>query len=1431
MRMEEHNSEEDVRGEAEAELISADSQIAAKSRITKKPKRSKRTCALEAAVGRRSEAGETSSVTRKSTVKVSEMEKVGETNKTKKVGETNRARKIGKTNDREVERINDALVSDPEGYRSRKRDREEESVELGPASDYWDSEETSPDRKRFERFKPETDTESESESEAESEATSSSESEYEAYNPKSGRDKKRWKLPRSLHKYVKKHYTEYAPEEALKEILQEHPRPDHSFLQVEGVDVSIEAGIKEKLEKFAADKVLKADETLRRAQEKVLRVAGPLLNLHKELNKVRKGKRPGKFKLDKVLRLVEKTVILAGQANVGVRYARRLALTNVFTGGRKEAIQLLQKYDKQLQGSSDLFGKRFQAKVEEDRGKDANIGLLSLKSKDKKFRPKEKSQGRGSHHGQETHYQRYESKPFRGGPLRKGGRGGQGAYGGYHKKPGRGSQPAGPRYVTFVISHHQKSRKRSKELLSEPRDSSACGATGVKFKPLRVRKSPTSGPSSVGPRELGETDERPRDPANSQRLQDPICIPTPQGPGNISTEVLGEGEHPHSDRAREIASERSSSSSEQLTGSVSRPLVSKTEEGWVSETHLQLEKVEQVCSLPSFQDGGAPGNQELVEQGRMDGEVRLERRILWRHDERDGQKVDEVPMEKPALRVSVPTLRVGMCSKIVHETDEASCSFLTKTRHEANLLSGRFSDHQFESRECGNRRQDPGNVAGRSGVRNKCGEVCDNPMSGNRISWNVDKFDIHVAEPPRGQIEENSERVFQFVEPGDSVGTTASGVDREAISGYSGNFAGPAVLQAAPVAPDQITDCESILREHDSSHVTSQNRAEVVVRESETVQWSRDHLPRTRQGPGDGRQHDWMGCIVSGPEGPWTLDRVGEERAHQCSGNASSVVSVENVPPRPKGSACTCPNGQHDNGSTHQQIRGHKIKPLDRAHEGTVGVLSESGTNPDSRTLAGRAEYNSRCSVQKETGWERLAVGPERFCSGEQEMEPMLDRFVCQQDKQTTAAVCELEGGPRRSVSGRFPDTLGEGDELHVSPLLPVEQMLDEDQDRESGSGTHCADLASPALVSFVAEAGGESPGSVTDDARVVIIPGGEEPPFDRTRAAQVSGLEAFRERRVAQGFSEEAAALLEKSWRKGTRTAYSSAWRKWAGWCDERSLDPVHAPVVHVVEFFSDMLRAGYEYSTINGFRSAISALHEPIDGQPIGQHPLVKRTLAGVFNEKPPMPKYTDTWDVGIVLAYIKQLGRNSELTDKVLTHKLTMLLALTTANRASEIHGFNLEFMKDEGDSIEFVVHKLTKTRRVGQKPMTVVLTGYPEQPEWDVLDCLRAYFRRSFSWRQGAEQHQLLLGTVPPHKPVVTSTVSGWLKQFMAAAGLDTTKYQGHSVRSATTSRAKAAGLSVKEIMDRANWRNAKTFHRFYDRSVSETTVPFGTVICQ
>ena len=71
---------------------------------------------------------------------------------------------------------------------------------------------------------------------------------------------------------------------------------------------------------------------------------------------------------------------------------------------------------------------------------------------------------------------------------------------------------------------------------------------------------------------------------------------------------------------------------------------------------------------------------------------------------------------------------------------------------------------------------------------------------------------------------------------------------------------------------------------------------------------------------------------------------------------------------------------------------------------------------------------------------------------------------------------------------------------------------------------------------------------------------------------------------------------------------------------------------------------------------------------------------------------------------------------------------------------------------------------------------------------------------------------------PHKPVRSCTIARWLKTILENSGIDTKIFKAHSTRGASTSKANKFGLSVKQIMEKANWKSASTFYTFYNKPV-------------
>ena len=73
----------------------------------------------------------------------------------------------------------------------------------------------------------------------------------------------------------------------------------------------------------------------------------------------------------------------------------------------------------------------------------------------------------------------------------------------------------------------------------------------------------------------------------------------------------------------------------------------------------------------------------------------------------------------------------------------------------------------------------------------------------------------------------------------------------------------------------------------------------------------------------------------------------------------------------------------------------------------------------------------------------------------------------------------------------------------------------------------------------------------------------------------------------------------------------------------------------------FALQFHEGKEYRTVYVYRSALSAVLPLTDGHKAGSHPLICQLLKGVFQLRPPQPRYATTWQVSKVVQYIYFFG----------------------------------------------------------------------------------------------------------------------------------------------------------------------------------------------
>ena len=233
----------------------------------------------------------------------------------------------------------------------------------------------------------------------------------------------------------------------------------------------------------------------------------------------------------------------------------------------------------------------------------------------------------------------------------------------------------------------------------------------------------------------------------------------------------------------------------------------------------------------------------------------------------------------------------------------------------------------------------------------------------------------------------------------------------------------------------------------------------------------------------------------------------------------------------------------------------------------------------------------------------------------------------------------------------------------------------------------------------------------------------------------KTSSMAHFREELQSSGISKSASRLIVCARTSGTRSNYNTAWEKFSSWCDQQEIDQFHCSINYVLNFLAHLFDTKKEYRTINNYRSAISAVHEPIDDLPVGQHPRVKALLKGISKERPPLLKYSSVWDVGQVLQYMKStMPNNNELTPKDLTQKLVSLMGLTALSRGSELHALSIRGICSANNSYEIFPSGNLKHSKQGKANQPILFHGFPKDISLCPVLCIDAYLNITKPWRE-------------------------------------------------------------------------------------------------
>ena len=665
----------------------------------------------------------------------------------------------------------------------------------------------------------------------------------------------------------------------------------------------------------------------------------------------------------------------------------------------------------------------------------------------------------------------------------------------------------------------------------------------------------------------------------------------------------------------------------------------------------------------------------------------------------------------------------------------------------------------------------------------------------------------------------------QLLRPGSlrqcsQVGT----IYREAECNIPSSISSPTFLSSPterpPVSP---TEREPELR--DATPVVSgiSRRDSMVAAAPFYVEWS--NLAETSSAVSDSVRclTDRVGGSVRGSSDWWSLVSRGAEVPHQLLGVDSSNSSSPGLCQGSIRNIDSLTVRQSDSRGLCQSSRWHSVAAASETGEDTLAVGSSARHYAVCPAHSRGEQSSGRCGVQGDS----RSPGLEAICGSFPEDQCCLgspgSRSICHTPLHSTRSVLQLETGSSSGSNQCFSAGLGASEGVRQPSLVP-----DGESSETGESSTSSSDPGGPSLErsTVVSSSSGDAVGFSSVDPLV------QRPFSDDLRvsghefSAPAGRMAYLREKFAGQNLSNTARDLLLASWRSKSNKTYDSHFKKWLRWCTSRGSDPISGPVSEVANFLAELHREGYQSSSLNVFRSAVSSVHEKVDGVEIGKHPTITRLLKGAFHERPPLPRYVSTWDVNIVLQYLKGLGPSSDLSLKQLTYKLVMLLALTRPSRSADLSSLSLARRRFSPEGVTFLPATLAKQSRQGKPLVEFFFPSFSHDEGLCPVQTLRQYESVTFPLRLGVQQ-ELFLAIVKPHKPVSSCTIARWLKCVLNDAGIDVNMFTAHSVRGASSSAAAMAGVTTNDILKAADWSTDSVFRRFYYRPVHSSS--FGDAV--
>ena len=270
----------------------------------------------------------------------------------------------------------------------------------------------------------------------------------------------------------------------------------------------------------------------------------------------------------------------------------------------------------------------------------------------------------------------------------------------------------------------------------------------------------------------------------------------------------------------------------------------------------------------------------------------------------------------------------------------------------------------------------------------------------------------------------------------------------------------------------------------------------------------------------------------------------------------------------------------------------------------------------------------------------------------------------------------------------------------------------------------------------------------------------------------------------------------LKNSKAKNTLRAYHSDFRDFSAFCAKNGLSSM-ASQPKIISIYITHLSKSSKFSTLKRRIASISVIHKLKGHYLDTKHPIIMENLHGIKRSLGSRQKAKKPILINDLKLIIKAIDKD-KIRDKAL-----ILVGFAGGFRRSELVNIYFQDIDFVPEGVKILIRR-SKTDQSGEGSIKAI--PYFENQEFCPVIALKNYLNKKFSNSDKSQKDVKIF-------EISDKSVALIIKRYAEKAGLDSSKYAGHSLRSGFATTAAEFGAEERNIMAMTGHKTTQMVRRY------------------